>query len=243
MRSLLHRFAVIPPSVAALMLATSMSFAQTYHDLSGTIVPGVVPLIGCGSGVNCTAPVSSSNPLPISGSFSASLSGFAPGAAYAALAAGASSARVALPAGTVVVVYNMGANPACVLLGNSSVAATSSGANCTNDDFIPANGWYALTVGSNTYLAAIDTSAGTTSLELSGGAGLPTGAGGGSAAAAAARRRPARPARPMRACLRCRAFPGRPGFLSQAHSGNRRSLFRPPRFRFRPGRLHPPIRT
>ena len=105
---------------------------------------------------------------------------FTPGVAYASLAAGASSANVALPAGVTVVVENMGANAACVKLGTSNaVTATSSGAVCTNSDYIPAGQSASFTVGSNTYLAAIDTSAGTTSLMLSGGSGSFFGGGGG----------------------------------------------------------------
>ena len=85
---------------------------------------------------------------------------------------GPTSSRVPLPSGTVVTIYNTGANSAYVTLGNSSVTAA------VGNDVIPAGGWMAFTVGTNTFLAAIET-AGTTSLNLSGGAGLPTGASGG----------------------------------------------------------------
>jgi len=141
--------------------------AQTYQDSGGTYVPGVVP-IQPGVGPLFTT----SNPGKISGSFSASLSGFQPTPAYSQLSVGATSSRVALPNGTVVIVYNTGANSAFVTLGGSTVAAT------TSNDVVPAGGWMAFTVGSNTFLAAIET-AGTTSLNISGGAGLPTGASGG----------------------------------------------------------------
>ena len=111
--------------------------------------------------------------IPVSGSFSATLSGFQPGSAYATpLSVSTTSSRVALPAGTVVVVYNTGSAAAYVQLGGSGVAAT------TSNDVVPAGGWMAFTVGSNGYLAAI-TASGTTSLNLSGGSGLATGAGGG----------------------------------------------------------------
>ena len=141
--------------------------AQTYQDSGGTYVPAVVP-IQPGVGPLFTA----SNPGKISGSFSASLSGFQPTPAYAQLSVGATSARVALPSGSVVVVYNTGANSAFVTLGGSSAAASVS------NDVVPAGGWMAFTVGPNTFLAAIET-AGTTSLNISGGSGLPTGASGG----------------------------------------------------------------
>jgi hypothetical protein len=141
--------------------------AQTYQDSGGTYVRGVVP-IQPGVGPLFT----NSNPGKISGNFTASLGGFQPTPAYAQLSVGATSSRVPLPSGTVVIVYNTGANAAFVTLGNSTATAT------VGNDVIPAGGWMAFTVGPNTYLAAIET-AGTTTLNLSGGAGLPTGAGGG----------------------------------------------------------------
>jgi hypothetical protein len=155
-RALLMALALVQPATA-----------QTYQDSGGTYVPGVVP-IQPGVGPLFT----SANPGKISGSFSASLSGFQPTPAYATLAVGSASARVALPSGTVVVVYNTGTNAAYVTLGGSSVTATAG------NDVVPAGGWMAFAVGANTYLAAIET-AGSTTLTLSGGSGLPTGAGAG----------------------------------------------------------------
>ena len=163
---------------AAVALATGVfacgAFAQGYRDSAGTPVNGVVPLVGCsGLGV-CAGPVTSTNPLPVSGTFSASLSGFQPTPAYATpLAVGATSSRVALPSGTVIVVYNTGSSAAYVTLGNSSIVATAS------DDVIQPLSWLAFTVGPNTYIAAITTT-GPTLLNISGGSGLPTGSGGGS---------------------------------------------------------------
>jgi hypothetical protein len=141
--------------------------AQTYQDSAGTYVRGVVPILP-GVGPLFT----NTNPGKISGSFTASLSGFQPTPAYVQLSVGATSSRVALPSGTVIIVYNTGANAAYVTLGNSSATATAS------NDVIPAGGWMAFTVGPNTFLAAVET-AGVTSLNISGGAGLPTGASGG----------------------------------------------------------------
>jgi hypothetical protein len=153
-------------SLAALFAAgfALSAQAQTYQDSGGTIVRGVVP-IQPGVGPLFTP----ANPGKISGSFSASLSGFQPTPSYASLSVGATSARVALPGGTVVVVYNTGSNAAYVTLGGAGVTAI------TSDDFVPAGGWMAFAVGSNAYLAAIETAGGTT-LNLSGGSGLPTGA-------------------------------------------------------------------
>jgi len=124
-------------------------------------MPGVGPLF------------TNSNPGVISGSFSATLSGFQPTPAYSQLSISTTSSRVPLPAGTVVVVYNSGSNPAYVTLGGSSVTVTA-----TASDVIQPNSWMAFTVGTATYLAGI-TSSGTTLLNISGGSGLPTGAGGG----------------------------------------------------------------
>jgi hypothetical protein len=135
----------------ARLLAGALTFAlvgaaqaQSYRDAGGTLVPGFVPLAGCSPGAACSGPISSSN----------------------------ASSRVALPAGTVVVIYNTGANAAYVQLGGPSVSAT------TSNDVIQPNGWMAFTVGANTNLAAISAS-GATTLNVSGGSGLPTGAGGG----------------------------------------------------------------
>ncbi len=160
---------------AALLCApiVAPAMAQTYYDSRGTVISGVVPMVGCASSGFCLGPVSASNPLPVAGSFSATLVGFAPGGSYATFSnVGASSSAIALPTGATVVVYNTGLVPAYVTLGGSGVAAT------TGNDVVPAGGWMAFTVGSNTYLAAI-TASGSTSLNLSGGSGLPTGSGGG----------------------------------------------------------------
>lgn len=149
------------------MLAIGLALpaqAQTYQDSGGTYVRGVVP-IQPGVGPLFTT----ANPGKISGTFSATLSGFQPTPAYATLSVGVASSRVALPSGTVVVIYNTGSNAAYVTLGGSSVTAT------TSNDMVPAGGWMGFTVGANTFLAAIE-STGTTTLTLSGGSGLPTGA-------------------------------------------------------------------
>jgi hypothetical protein len=146
-------------------LATLTVFAaqaQNYRDSSGSSVLGVVPLVGCSASGNCLGPVSATNPMPVSG-----FGGFQPTPAYTSLSVSTTSSTVALPLGTMVVVYNTGFNTAFVTLGNSSAAAT------TSNDLIPPNGWMAFAVGPNTFLAAI--ASGPTTLTLSGGTGLPTG--------------------------------------------------------------------
>ena len=152
---------------AAGLLFGMPAWAQTYQDSGGTYVQGVVP-IQPGVGPLFT----NTNPGKISGNFTANLTGFQPTPAYAQLSVGATSSRVALPSGTVVIVYNTGANAAFVTLGNSTATAT------VGNDVIPAGGWMAFTVGPSAFLAAIET-AGTTSLNISGGSGMPTGASGG----------------------------------------------------------------
>ena len=163
----MKRMVATSAGLALFMAEPLETLAQTYQDSGGTVVRGVVPILP-GVGPLFT----SANPGRISGSFSASLSGFQPTPAYATLSVAATSSRVALPSGTVVIIYNTGSNPAYVTLGGVTVTAT------TSNDVIPAAGWMAFTVGAATYLAAIET-AGATSLNLSGGTGLPTGAGGG----------------------------------------------------------------
>lgn len=124
------------------------------------------------TGQNNCQDVSASNPFPVNASVS--VGGFAPGGAYATpLSVSNSTGNVALPAGTEVVVYNVGANAVYVKLGTSNAVTAT-----TSDDYIPSGGALALTVGSNTYLAAI-TGSSTSTLNISGGTGLPTGWGGG----------------------------------------------------------------
>jgi hypothetical protein len=161
----------------ALFAAPPPARAVDSFAVNGSSIPGIAPPQGFLPPVAAYFPnglFSASSPGWVQGSFSATLSGFAPGGAYATpLGVSTISANRALPAGQVVVVYNVGTAPAYITLGTSSgVAATTSG------DVVPAGGWMAFTVGSNSYLAAI-TASGSTTLNISGGAGLPTGGGGG----------------------------------------------------------------
>jgi|SRR5579859_1690331 len=129
----------------------------------------VVPYIGVTPnpvGGQVYAPVSSTNPLPISGSITASLGAFAPGGSYATLSVTNSSGNVALPTGVAIVVYNTGTNNAFVKLGTSNAVTAT-----TSEDVVSPGCYSSYTVGSNTYLAAI-TASSTTSLIISGGSGL-----------------------------------------------------------------------
>jgi hypothetical protein len=123
-----------------------------------------------GTGFSAWQPVSAANPLPISGSFSAT--GF-PGTTQTTgtpISVTTGGVTGTLPAGTVVVASNVGTtNNAYCKLGASAT---------TSDQLIAPNSWFGFTVGSNTQLTCI-TSTSTTTVNMVGGAGLPTGAGGG----------------------------------------------------------------
>jgi len=149
-------------------LAASALFALlASQPLHAQNVNPVTPLVA-------GAPVSGSNPMPISGSFSASLSGFTPstsGARGTPLSVTTSDSSGALPTGTVDIVNNVGSNPMyCNVNGVTST---------TSDQLIPASSWFAFTIPSGvTTLHCIATGGSTTANTL-GGSGLPTGAGGG----------------------------------------------------------------
>lgn len=106
------------------------------------------------------------------GSVTASFGQWAPNGNNAQLTVGASSSSVALPSGTVVTIDNTGSNTAFFHLGVGSATATAA------DTAVPSGGFKCVTVGSNTFLGAIET-AGATALNINGGAGGCAGAGGG----------------------------------------------------------------
>ncbi len=113
------------------------------------------------------------DPVQVSGSFSATLSGFTPNGNVASLSVTNSSGNVALPAGTVVAVTNTGTtNTAYIKL------SVGAGTAATTDMALVPGATVGLTVGSNTYINAI-TASSTTTLRMAGGTGLLTGFGGG----------------------------------------------------------------
>jgi hypothetical protein len=116
----------------------------------------------------------SAAPINIAGSVTASFSQFAPNGNYTQLPVGPSSARFGLPggAGSTIGVYNIGTNAAFVRLGTSTVAATGV------EDQVAPGGFQCFAVGSNTFIAAVET-AGPTTLNVSGGNGGCAGSGGG----------------------------------------------------------------
>lgn len=116
--------------------------------------------------------ISTAHPLPVSASVSASISGF-PTSQTTGTPISVTTGGVigSLPTGNVVVATNVGTtNAAYCKLGASAT---------TSDQYIaPSGGWFAFTVGANTQLTCI-TSTGTTTVNMVGGSGLPTGTGGG----------------------------------------------------------------
>jgi hypothetical protein len=114
---------------------------------------------------------SNQSAIPVTGSLSASISGFQPGNSYTSQTFSTAAGTIGLPTGTTVIVYNVGSNSVSVALGTTTISAA------TTNDQIQAGGWLAYAVGTATTLGGI-TANSTTKLVLSGGQGLPTGVGG-----------------------------------------------------------------
>jgi hypothetical protein len=150
-------------------MLSNASLAQTYRDSSGTAVQGVVPVGGNQSGPLFTP----SNPGSVTGTFSASFSGFQPTSSYNYQSVTTTSAAYPLPTGTVVIFYNTGSTAITVKLGTSSVSVAAN-----QGDVIQPSSWMAFTVGSAAYYAVVG-NGGASNVVASGGAGLPTGAAGG----------------------------------------------------------------
>jgi hypothetical protein len=150
-------------------LASNCAPAQQYQvvQICGSPPQSLYP------GSAGTITMDTSGKMCVNATVSASVSGFAPGSVYGTpVAVTTTSSRQALPAGAEVVAYNTGANAAFCQLGTVAVVATTS-----NDQIAP-GGFMAFAVGGNTNIACI-TSSGTTTVNTSGGTGLPTGSGGG----------------------------------------------------------------
>jgi len=153
----------------AALTVTSVAFAQS----------SVLPYFYNSS--NVKVPVGSGNPLPVTGSFSATLAGFAPNGNYGTLTAtAASSVSTSLPAGEVVALQNTSqtVDVSCVLDPTSAVATT-------NKIVVHRDTTQFVTVGLNTKVACINQTGSASNLvALMGGTGLGTnfGAGGGGGA-------------------------------------------------------------
>ena len=167
----------IAAAVLALVLAPAC-LAQTYRDSNGTAVPGVVPLVGCSPLGPCGGPISNANPLPVTGTFSASLAGFSPSGSNASLSASdAASHNVALPTGTDFRVENKDSNPVYCVPGTSSgVTATNASGFIAASSTRGLHGLYGSTPYS--YLACISPTS-SLSVTIEGGAGIVADSGGG----------------------------------------------------------------
>lgn len=140
------------------------SFAQSQRN------PCFYSGAGPSSSSGCI-PVSTPSPLPVSASLGGGFTDATTGTPIS-VTASAGGVSGTLPAGTVVAAFNVGtANGAYCKLGASST---------TSDVYLaPNGGWFAFSVGANTQLTCI-TSTSTTTVNMVGGSGLPTGSGGGS---------------------------------------------------------------
>ncbi len=165
----MNRYLASVSAVALTLMLSDGSLAQTYRDSGGTAVQGVVPVGGNQSGPLFTP----GNPGSVTGTFSATFSGFQPTPSYNSESVTTTSAAYALPTGTVVIFYNTGSTAITVKLGSSSISVAAN-----QGDVIQPDSWMAFTVGTATYFAVVG-NGGTSSVVASGGAGLPTGAGGG----------------------------------------------------------------
>jgi hypothetical protein len=117
--------------------------------------------------------VGPSNPLPVTGNFSATIQGFAPNGNVASITASTASGRATLPAGTVVEIANTGAVQARIRFGDTTVTAGLT------DLPIDPNEKPCFTVAGNTNLAAITASGSTTLVLAAGGGACGTFGGGG----------------------------------------------------------------
>jgi hypothetical protein len=126
--------------------------------------------------IGACAPVSATNPMPVTGSISASIGGFQPSASGARgtpVTVTTSDSSGTLPTGAVVVVSNVGSNP--MYCNVNGVAATVS------DQYIASGGGqFPFTIpAAITTLHCIATG-GSTTANMVGGTGISTGTGGGS---------------------------------------------------------------
>ena len=174
------------PAHAQVVSAYTVSACGAQSNPAGQSFPLTMDLKGnlCESPSNTSAaplyetpvvnggPVTNANPLPVNASVA--VTGFAPASVGTPIGVTTGGVTGTLPAGTVVVASNAGAtNTAYCALGASSTTAQQP---------IPPGGWFAFTVGAATQLTCI-TSTSTTTVNMVGGSGLPTGSGGGGSVA------------------------------------------------------------
>lgn len=172
----LNRLARASAFAFALVLAAQPALAQRYQDSGGTGVPGFVPITP-GVGPLFT----SANPGKISGTFSASVSAFAPTPGSGGLAqllfSDASSHNVALPTGSDFKIENVSANPAyCVASTSGSTAATAV------NEYVPPSStrvFHGVNGGTTYTNIACISPLSTLSITIVGGTGLAVDSGGG----------------------------------------------------------------
>jgi hypothetical protein len=159
--------------LAACSFVLFASISPSYATPANTITQQV-GVCDPNNPTHCVAPDASGN-MPVTGTFSASLGGFTPSASGARgtpVTVLTSDSSGTLPTGAVVAVTNVGANP--MYCNVNGVAAT------TSDQYISSSGgWFAFTIpAAITTLHCIATGSSTTA-NMVGGSGLPTGTGGG----------------------------------------------------------------
>lgn len=157
---------LMPAFVAVLALAFAPHTAQAQVSV---VLPAGCGTAGYGPGVHQTT-MDATGQGCVAAAVSATITGFQPGATGAPITAVvAPGATGNLPAGLVVVVTNTGTVNAYCKLGATATVA---------DQIIPAGGgWFAFTRGAATQLTCL-TAADSTVINMVGGTGLPTGAGG-----------------------------------------------------------------
>ncbi|HEY3638386.1 MAG TPA: hypothetical protein VGK90_09555, partial [Rhizomicrobium sp.] len=138
----------------ALALWPHHAAAQIGGTPAGTSAINALPVQGVTGGVA----------MPVSGTFSATLGGFAPATQGTPITATTGGATGTLPAGAVVVVSNAGST-------NIAYCALGASATTAAQPIAPGGGWFAFTVGAATQITCA-TSTSTTTVNLIGGAGL-----------------------------------------------------------------------
>lgn len=163
-----------------ILLGLVPASAQTRFTMpppAGVTLGGFQVVTSCGSasltaGWTVFGVMDTTGKLCTAASVSATVSGFAPAARGTPISVSNVSATGSLPAGTVVVATNVGTT-------NGAYCVLGAGPATTSDQYIaPNGGWFSFTVGVSTQLSCI-TSSSTTTINMVGGSGLPTGTGGG----------------------------------------------------------------
>jgi len=139
-------------------------------NLKRFLLAGVVAFACLGAPLGAVPAFADTPATAVYGALATSLSGFTPWTNTLTPVTISSNQNISqLPGGTTVVIYNTGQVAAYLEFGNSSATVTTT----AYQYIVAPNTWLAVVVGANTYLAGISQS-GSTTLYLSGGAGIPT---------------------------------------------------------------------